>query len=312
MSITAQHLKDLLTAATSGNPRLKTIIDGATAKGVSMDNAAKAAMIVANLMFSQNTPPNIVSAATVRTFEAVLYVDLSQATGIQLDNATHNELLNNRQQALDFVQKQNGNSGNPFTSGGGSSNNPFLGSSNNNASNNNPFLSNNSSNNTQGTTNDNPFLGTTSNNGNEGENIFTSAPSAPEKPAAPAQPAPQTTVEPAKHKTIKAGTSMEKYQDHELNVDYTTAAQPPRKTNETLKQFKLNGDWAERVCNALDEGKVIINFDDAEVLGKLMVDRPSAASTSRLRISSTTGLKSIVRLSTISMVCRSKMTFRLS
>ena len=273
MSITAQHLKDLLTAATSGNPRLKTIIDGATAKGVSMDNAAKAAMIVANLMFSQNTPPNIVSAATVRTFEAVLYVDLSQATGIQLDNATHNELLNNRQQALDFVQKQNGNSGNPFTSGGGSSNNPFLGSSNNNASNNNPFLGNNSSNNTQGTTNDNPFLGTTSNSGNEGENIFTSAPSAPEKPAAPAQPAPQTTVEPAKHKTIKAGTSMEKYQDHELNVDYTTAAQPPRKTNETLKQFKLNGDWAERVCNALDEGKVIINFDDAEVLGKLMVDR---------------------------------------
>lgn len=273
MSITAQHLKELLANATSGNPRLKTIIEGANSKGVSMDNAAKAALLVANLMFSQNVPSNTVSAATVRTFEAVLYLDLSQATGVQLDSATHNVLVNNRQQALDYVQKQNGG-GNPFTSGsgGGSSNNPFLNNSNNSSSNN-PFLSNNSSNTTQGSTNDNPFLGNKSNNASEGENIFTSAPSAPAEPAAPAQPAPQTTVASANHKTIKAGTSMEKYHDHELNVDYTTAAQPPRKTNETLKQFKLNGDWGDRVAKALDEGKVIINFDDAEVLGKLMVDR---------------------------------------
>ncbi|QXO09797.1 hypothetical protein pEaSNUABM38_00075 [Erwinia phage pEa_SNUABM_38] len=272
-TITAQNLKELLGAAQNGNPRLKTIIEGANAKGVNMDNAAKAAIIVANLMFAQNSPANVVSAATVRTFEAVLYLDLSQASGVQLDAATHNELVNNRQQALDFVQKQQNGGGNPFTSGGGnSSNNPFLSNNSNAGNSNNPFLSNNNA--SQGSTNDNPFLGTTSTSvASEGENIFTSAPTAPAQPAAPAKPAEPVVAQPVNLKSLKAASSMETYQDHELTVDYTSVAQPPRKTNETLKQFKLTGDWATRVTEALDDGKVIINFDDAEVLGKLMVER---------------------------------------
>lgn len=275
MSLTAQHLKDLLANAVGNQPRLKTIIDGANGRNISMDNAAKAALTVAQLMFAENQPATTVSAATVRTFESVLYGELVQATGNQFDAAQHNELMNMRNQAAEYVQKKtNANSGNPFLGGGsGGSANPFLSNSSGGNNSGNPFLGGGNSNNSAGASN--PFLnnGSTQTTAQE-ENIFTSAPPKPAEPqpaaAAPAQPQ-APAVEITSH--VKAGHSMETYRDHELTVDYTTQAQPPRKTNETLKQFKLNSDWADRVRDGLDKGKAVITFDDAEIICKLIEER---------------------------------------
>lgn len=279
MSLTAQHLKELLANAASNNQRLKNIIDGANGRNLSMDNAAKAALAVAQLMFAENQPANTVSAATVRTFESVLYGELSQASGVQFDAASHNELMSMRQQAAEYVQKKtnSGTGGNPFLGGGnsGGSSNPFLAnSSGGNSNSSNPFLGGGNSNNNNAAA-ANPFL----NNGSttaaaQEENIFTSAPPKPaETQAAPAAPAQTQVPEVEITSHVKAGHSMETYRDHELTVDYTTQAQPPRKTNETLKQFKLNGDWADRVRDGLDKGKAVISFDDAEIICKLIEER---------------------------------------
>lgn len=271
--VTQNDLKEILGAAMSNQPRLKTITDGANAKRVSMDNAAKAALIVANLMFSQNQPGSVAAAAAVRTFEAVLYKDVSAATGIQFDAASHNELTNAMNQAIEFVQKANGsnnNSGNPFLAAGGSSNNPFLANTSaGNSNSNNPFLANNNA----GNTANNPFLNANQASPAQDENIFTSAPPAAAEPAKPAIATADTKAQVVTtQQPKKAGTSMESYRDHELVVDYATQAQPPRKTNESLKQFKLSGDWAERVRQGLSEGKLVITFDNAEIMCKVNDD----------------------------------------
>lgn len=265
----ADILKQLINNAVNNDQVLRGIVQAANGV-VTMDNAASMAISLGNILLGQNQGDDAVASAMVNGFKAVLYVDWTTKTGQQLnDNNMHNNLVNMRNQIVNGLSSagvSTGGTGSIFSSApAGGNGGLFSGAANNSAG---LFSSAPASNTT-------PAANTTANLFGApataaAEPIFASAPTV-EKP----QPAP---VE-AKSSQIQKVGKVEKYADHELTIDYSKSAVPPRRTNEAIKQYSQSNNWGDVLEAAMEAGSRVIVFGESEVIGKVNYSEDVFAGT---------------------------------
>lgn len=265
MSKQASHdiLKALINNARNNDQILANIIQVANGV-VTMDNAANTAVALGNVLLQQNQSDDAVAQGMVNGFKAVLYVDWTTATNRRLnDNNIHNNLVNIRNQIVNGLGSQG--TVNPAVPGNGTS--IFTTSA---TTNNNIFSA-------PAQSNDSIFGSAPASGGASTAELFGSAPTstttenifatAPAPAQAPATPAAAPVAAKPKPEQV---FHVEKYQDHELSIDYSTAAVPPRRANETIKQYSQTNDWGDALEAALKDGKGAITFGDSDIIGKIM------------------------------------------
>lgn len=258
----AEILKQLINSARNNDAVLNNIIQVANG-AVAMDNAANMAVQLANVLLGQGQGDEAVAAAMINGFKAVLYADWTTATNRRLNDANmHNNLINMRNQIVQGLGSQGavtpavpGNGTSIFTTSGTSGSNVF------------------SDNSSAGLFSGAPAANNSAPSGANlfgapatpaAEPVFATAPTAEQpKPAAAA-----VVVNAAPQKVI----NVEKYQDHELTIDYSRAGISPRRTNEAIKQYTQSHNWADELEKAMETGDQTIVFGDSDVIGKFNVE----------------------------------------